>query len=242
MANRIATCPMCGNQFEFGGGRGQKRTYCGSVCAKASAKRSKAAAPNCTVEGCGNAARSKSAAHCEVHYYRLRRTGSLELALPDLEVTHSHGYILEFAPDHPLAGSGGRAYQHRIVYHKHNGDGPFKCHWCGKRVTWQDMHVDHVNGVRDDNRIANLVASCSGCNIKRGHALMTETHRAKSTAKIKWRGECLTSGQWAERIGITRQSLLWRLDNGWPKSRALTEPRGVAGPKTTQRDGRYGSA
>ena len=66
-------CATCGKLFRIGTGRGQARKYCDRACAP------KVSAPTklCDVEGCDRIARSDSAPHCEMHYYRVRRSGSL---------------------------------------------------------------------------------------------------------------------------------------------------------------------
>lgn len=245
MAERQATCAECGAQFSFLIGRGTTRSLCGESCRKASALKRKAQAeksyPQCSIDGCEAKSRSGRSRYCEAHYYRVRRNGTVktlaEVSPPDSESLHSEGYILEWAPDHPLTSrtTMSRVYQHRRVYYDENGEGPFNCHWCGTDVTWADMHVDHVNAVRDDNRVENLVASCPACNVKRGAETMTAVMRLKSNAKITWRGESLTAGQWAERIGITAQSLRSRIKSGWALDRALTERRGNTGPRPEAR-------
>jgi L-lactate utilization protein LutB len=147
---------------------------------------------------------------------------------PAQEIVRNDGYVLEHMPSHPLWGdTHGRIYQHRRVFYDAYGKGPFACHWCGTCVDWGNVQVDRVNAIRSDNALSNLVASCANCNQKRGHDKMKATQQAK----IEWQGECLTAGQWAERIGISRQSLMHRLRSGWDLGRALTEGRGVTGPK-----------
>lgn len=187
----------------------------------------------CTAEGCRAEPRSATIPYCERHYYRLRRNGTLNLRGPALERVSSHGYIVVYVPGHPLAERRGdvREYEHRVVFYDANGEGPFRCHWCREKVTWRDMHVDHVNSDKQDNRIENLVASCPPCNQERGHAKVRRTMRERYATWIQFDGENLTLGEWAERIGISRQSLRQRLHNGWPLDRALTEPRGRFGPR-----------
>lgn len=55
---------------------------------------------------------------------------------PALATPHGSGY---------LAGKlGGRGYRaHRVIYALHHGK-------------WPDGEIDHINGVRDDNRVSNL--------------------------------------------------------------------------------------
>jgi len=189
----------------------------------------------CTVEGCSNYARSNASPYCEKHYYRIRRNGSLELKQKEIPESHfqTGGYVLRYAPNHPLTKrhTGPYEYEHRIVYYDANGCGPFKCHWCGKTVTWDDMHVDHLNSIITDNRIENLVASCPICNQHRGLSKMRDTMRSKHAARISYNGEDKTITEWADKLGISKVSLFWRLEHGWPVGRALTETRGKSGPK-----------
>jgi uncharacterized Zn-finger protein len=239
MADRYSTCPQCGLQFSYPVSRGSDRIFCSSDCVKiATAERLRIESQSwqkCLVDGCDDTVRSAKATLCERHYYRIRRNGSNVLLReksppPDTKL-HTHGYIVEYMPDHPLwSETKGRIYQHRRVFFDHHGKGPHPCNWCGKVLEWSDIDVDHLNAVRHDNRQENLVASCHRCNISRGRDAMTTTKRQKSNSKITWNGETLTQGEWADRIGITRQSLRFRISSGWPIARALTEGRGASGP------------
>lgn len=241
MATRILTCVECDSQFTVEVRRGKTHAkYCSKQCASSASERARklrlAQCGQCSVDGCQSPITRIGAGLCEKHYMRLRRNGHLLTVLeetpPPATIEHSHGYLLEYAPSHPLKKAGGnRVYQHRKVFYDTHGDGPFDCHWCGIQVTWQDMHVDHLNAVRDDNRIDNLVASCAKCNQARGHESGKATHRAKSKAAIEFNGERLTAGEWAERLGVSRNSITWRLNNGWSIDRALTQGRGKFGPK-----------
>lgn len=58
----------------------------------------------------------------------------------------SHGYIVVLAPDHPHAGNYGYVYEHLLIWEQHNGKLP------------DNMHIHHLNGIKNDNRIENLVA------------------------------------------------------------------------------------
>jgi hypothetical protein len=80
---------------------------------------------------------------------------------------------------HPMGrkpSTNGRVYawEHRILLFDAIGWGPHPCHWCTKAIDWKEgatgvdeLTVDHLNGVEKDNRLANLVPSCRGCNAHR---------------------------------------------------------------------------
>lgn len=183
----------------------------------------------CSVDQCAKPARSGGSLLCEMHYYRLRRTGRTDLANRRKPVlTHSNGYRVVYRPDHCLADKNGYVYEHRMVLHTTHGDGPFRCHVCQAPQSWATMHVDHMNDVRDDNRAENLAPACPECNQHRGHPKVAASNRVK--VAIELRGERLTAPQWGARLGISANSIKRRLAAGWSVERALTEPRGVFGP------------
>lgn len=66
-------CATCKQIFTFAPGRGRARKYCGPGCIPPRKKVTK----RCDVSGCGLLARSNASPHCEKHYGRLRRNGTL---------------------------------------------------------------------------------------------------------------------------------------------------------------------
>ncbi len=55
----------------------------------------------------------------------------------------------------------------KIVYEKYNGH----CAYCGKKIKYKDMQVDHINSVYmkgEDNDISNLAPACRSCNFYKG--------------------------------------------------------------------------
>lgn len=240
MAERERICVICGSQFSYPIGRGKDRIHCSEKCAVEARQRSRArrlVAPPCVVDGCVRSRRAPGSEYCETHYYRLRRTGSLTLKPRKGQHEHSHGYIvLSGMKGHPLAtpGKPNDLYEHRAVFFVEHGPGPFSCHHCGAVVTWNDMHVDHLNDDKADNTPANLVASCAACNTWRAKDRAVKTRKDRHGRWIEFGGERLTVSDWARRVGVRPQSISIRIANGWPLERALTEPRGRFGPK--QRD------
>lgn len=189
----------------------------------------KIALRHCALEGCHEATRSLFASYCHKHDARVRRRGTTEVKPPRMVLVHSSGYRVLLEPDHPLAKNR-RVYEHRKVYFDANPNGPKPCHWCGKRLDWDTTQIDHLNAIRDDNRLDNLVASCGGCNRDRAKPAAVRAHKARAK-KFMVNGKWWSIDDAAKHLGVCRSSIMARLVAGWPIERAMTEPRGVTGPK-----------
>jgi hypothetical protein len=125
-----------------------------------------------------------------MHYHRKYRHGSVNAVATGSGISASQGrrYLSVYAPGHPISSRNGKAYVHRVVLFDAIGPGRHACHWCGKSVTWDStrgdadcLAVDHLNGVGDDNRLANLVPCCWGCNTARG-----QQARARALREAGW--------------------------------------------------------
>jgi hypothetical protein len=65
---------------------------------------------------------------------------------------------------------------HLCVFGAVHGEREWECHWCAKGIGWwrwasgegRRVHVDHVDGDKDHCHPSNLVASCVGCNRRKG--------------------------------------------------------------------------
>lgn len=124
----------------------------------------------CLVSGCKSTATRQGKQLCEKHYCRKRRTGTYDPRVP-IGSFMTRGYVKLQAPNHPLADSHGQIFEHRaVLYRKSNLICP-DCYWCGDKQTWATIHADHLNGIKHDNREANIVGACPRCNKARGAAL-----------------------------------------------------------------------
>lgn len=189
----------------------------------------------CSVDGCERARKSHTAKFCNIHYNRVWRKGSPDDIVAQPERLHSDGYVIEYRPRHRLAamGSPNEVYQHRRVYYDAHGEGPFSCHWCSSDLTWETMDVDHLDDVKNHNDPDNLVASCPGCNRRRAGDRATVGKR-RTGHLVTALGQTRCLAEWARDIGISASALGARLGSGWTPERAVSEPRGVCGPRAKQ--------
>lgn len=71
----------------------------------------------CRVDGCGRDAQYKTAQLCQMHYFRMRRNGSVakKLSSRQQRIITPNGYVRIFEPGHALADKGGYVFEHRQV-------------------------------------------------------------------------------------------------------------------------------
>ena len=62
------------------------------------------------------------------------------------KVKNSKGYVLVLKPNHPLVNNNGRVYEHRLVMEK----------YLERYLKFEEV-VHHINNIKDDNRIENLM-------------------------------------------------------------------------------------
>jgi len=76
---------------------------------------------------------------------------------------NTHGYILEYAPEHPRANQSSYVYQHILVWERtYNKSLP------------KGWVIHHLNGIRDDNRPQNLAGMSN-----RTHRNLEKVHQAR---------------------------------------------------------------
>lgn len=75
---------------------------------------------------------------------------------------HSGGYIYILKKDHPFCNSNGYVFEHRLVMEKHIG-----------RYLFKDEFIHHINHIKTDNRIENLI-------IFKGHSEHRKHHLRES--------------------------------------------------------------
>lgn len=98
----------------------------------------------CSVADCLNLRVSHSL--CPKHRYRMKRYGSLDLPpRPTTRYVSARGYVMVYAPRHPMANSAQVVFEHRLVMSQHIG-----------RNLLPHENVHHINGDKLDNRIENL--------------------------------------------------------------------------------------
>lgn len=230
---RSKKCP-CGKIFKYRVGIGLDRVYCSDRCLKHFGKirteKQKESLLECSTLGCQNLANRKGAGLCEACYMRLRRNGSVFFKRSKkYRLRHSGGYYLVNEPNHYLADKSGYVYEHRFVFYNNHGNGPFECYHCGKEITWDRMHIDHLDDDKTNNKIDNLVPSCPVCNQYRGRPKMIKTKRANGK-QIEYKGVSKTAGEWATELGLSRSAFASRVLK-WGVELAIETPKINTGPR-----------
>lgn len=176
----------------------------------------------CSVIECDRQARYKSPQLCQMHYFRLRRTGTTQPRRPKPRQETPNGYVRVYAPDHPLADPSGYVFEHRKVAYDDRGGELSLCEACGLvDITWETCHVDHQDEDRQNNVPSNLLATCIGCNVMRGQKRPRHTHAGRIA--LTYDGITQTATEWARdpRVRVSSSTIRQRKWRGATDEQAL---------------------
>ena len=178
----------------------------------------------CSVDNCEREATYKAAQLCQMHYFRVRRNGTV-VKTPigrALRYVTPNGYITLYKPGHPLSNKTNCVFEHRFVMWPIVGPDCRPCELCGKPQTWSTCHVDHIDDNRQNNSPTNLRILCRGCNVKRGFRPESHEFRSK-VGLIEFEGKRDTSTNWARdpRVKVSGNTIRLRKAAGMTDAEAL---------------------
>jgi len=178
----------------------------------------------CSVDNCEREATYKAAQLCQMHYFRVRRNGTV-VKTPigrALRYVTPNGYITLYKSGHPLSNKTNCVFEHRFVMWPIVGPDCRPCELCGKSQTWSTCHVDHIDDNRQNNSPTNLRILCRGCNVKRGFRPESHEFRSK-VGLIEFEGKRDTSTNWARdpRVKVSGNTIRLRKAAGMTDAEAL---------------------
>ncbi|MDP8184385.1 HNH endonuclease signature motif containing protein [Phocoenobacter skyensis] len=178
---------------------------------------------NCKIDGCQRKAMYKSQQVCQLHYFRFMRNGTYDIENKrKARAQNDKGYQMLYLCSHPLAMKGGYVYEHRaVVFDKFGYDLP-DCKFCQTKLTWSNVHIDHIDNNIKNNSLENLRPICRGCNVMRKHTKQQKC-KYKSNHKITFNGITMTAAEWSRHKGVTvaGNTIIRRLKLGWSVYDAL---------------------
>lgn len=183
----------------------------------------------CKVEGCECDCRYMTQKVCQKHYFRMMRFGTYETTKVGKRKERSQndmGYQMLHRPDHPLAMANGSVYEHRAVVYEKYGDILPDCELCGKSLTWETAHIDHIDEDVRNNHDSNLRPLCNPCNTLRGRYKYPEYLR-KGRIALTFDGETKTANEWARdpRVNVTNTTITRRKREGMSDFDCLFSPK-----------------
>lgn len=201
----------------------------------------------CKIDGCKKLVHFKGEQLCQMHYFRKMRYGTFDLTRKPAKerIMNPDGYILVYAPNHPLAIKRSYVYEHRKIVYDIIGDNVPDCILCGVSLTWKSARIDHIDRNITNNHPSNLRPLCNKCNTWRD---MPPQHTFDHTVSLTFDGKTATANEWAKdkRVKLSNTQIILRKRSGYSDFDALFAPKKthngnipvkpVAPPKHTRRN------
>lgn len=163
---------------------------------------------------------------CQMHYFRFMRNGTYDKVQKKAtyRIENPAGYQLLLIPDHPLAQSNGRVYEHRKVAYEKYGETLPDCELCGKSCNWEvyTTHIDHIDRNVRNNNPSNLRPLCNACNSRRDY----EAYKVKTSIPVYFNGQIKTAEEWSrmEFCSVKGVTIRRRIESGWDVGKAIKTP------------------
>lgn len=166
----------------------------------------------CCVDGCDRDVMYVADQLCQMHYFRRMRNGDFVLKrdkkLAELGYTRKYRYTMPgirpyqhiYEPTCPLAGKSGYVSEHRFIVYQDFGETLPPCELCGKELTWETCHIDHIDNDPTNNRRENLRPLCRVCNTTRDYPEYCTFDRCTA---ITINGRTMTATEWGREPGVS---------------------------------------
>lgn len=163
----------------------------------------------CSVDGCEREVMYVADQLCQMHYFRRMRNGDFVLKrdkkLAELGYTRKYRHTMPgkpyqhiYEPTCPLAHKNGYVAEHRYVVYQDLGDSLPPCELCGKDLTWEICHIDHIDRDPTNNARSNLRPLCRVCNTTRDRP---PEHSFSHNGCLTIDGVSDTPEGWSRRVG-----------------------------------------
>lgn len=195
----------------------------------------------CHVDGCDREAAYKAQRVCQMHYFRYRRNGIYGLKAEKRhgkgrfrapKYTNQEGYVLVDVPGHPLSDGRGYVYEHRHTYYEKISSSPSECAMCRRSISWESLHIDHIDCDKSNNDPENLRAVCRPCNVFRGHSPVSMGKHLFTVG-----GRTMTASAWARDPGVmvSPSTIVRRRQGGMGDYDCIYAPRVTHHSTTTKK-------
>lgn len=120
----------------------------------------------CCSSKCSNTFRKEWFKGENNHQYGLK--GPKNATFKNMKKKTNYGYYSIYCPDHPFKDSGDRVKEHRLIVEANYTlfDMKYFCEINGRFYLKPDIEVHHINEIKTDNRIENLIPLTKSEHIK----------------------------------------------------------------------------